>query len=559
MRVQPLSLHFRVAFLCGVFALIGLKAEAQTPLVLPYTINPVAGGGTVCAAAADAFGDGCPAQQATLNTTLLGLAVDPQGDIIIDDTVNNLIRRVDAHTGIITVLAGSTSSVVCAAALDKYGDGCPASDGLANAKGGYTNLDKPFALTVARNGDVYFTGTGSMVQKVSAATGVMSLVAGYVTPAGAKGASVSGYTGDGGPATVAEVNAPRGVSVSAANDVYIADYTNNVVRVVYGGGATAAVQIVAANPTLTPVVGDIYTICGSHTGIAGTTGNLGTASAALLTTPSDVAVDPYGNVYILDQNKEVRMIYAGGTVMGIASPVIGDIYLVAGGGTVKGNTLAAVLGTNVTMSNPRRIVLDARGDLYVTDSNGIIWFEDLTTGWMRPIAGVYKGSTLPTGCPQQTDSIGDNCPATVAQFLLPTTPVAIQGYGIAVDSAGNLYVADASAETIRKVSTDLLFPSTSTAETQTLEMHYAVGTGPLTVVSRNPDYVAGTTTCIKNGDNTQDCTLPITLTPTTPGVDDSTLITTDTLANKGNSGLAGVASCPHLRLIREWRQLLPQD
>lgn len=533
-----------------LFAISGVAlSAAQAPLTLPYTITSIAGGGTVCFTAADSLGNGCPATQATIGATLLGVAVDARGNVYVADTANNMIRRVDASTGIITVAAGSTSTTVCAATLDRYGDGCPASDGLANLGGGYTSLGKPYAIAVARNGDIYISAGISLVQKISASTGLMTVVAGVTSPAGKTGAYVSGYTGDLGPATSAELNLPRGIALSPSNDLYIADYTNNVVRVVYNGGAPAASQIIAANASVTaPVVGNIYTIAGSHSATAGTTGDNGPASAALLTNPSDVAVDLHGNVFIVDQSKEIRMIYAGGGVMGVASPVVNNIYRVAGGGTVKGNTLNVIAGTTATMSTVRRVTTDAHGNLFVSDQNEIIWFVDASTGWMRPIAGVYKGSTLPTGCPQQTDAIGNGCPATVAQIHLGT-----EGYGLAVDADENLYITDGSALTIRKVSPGLLFPSVtpSSPVTQTAELHFSNGAAPAVsgaFTFDNADFSAGTPSCNANGDQTSDCLVPVTLTPTVPGADISPLHTTDTLGDVGTLGYAGSGVVPALAL-----------
>ncbi|MDE1161903.1 MAG: Ig-like domain repeat protein [Acidobacteriaceae bacterium] len=534
-----LSLIF--ALWCG--GILSQSIAQSAPYPLPYLINTVAGGSAICSTAADAMGDGCPALQASFSTNLTGIAVDARGNLYVEDSNNNLLRRVDAKTGIITVAAGTTSTGVCAATLDKYGDGCPASDGLANASGGYTALGKPFAIAIAANGDIYMTGTASIVQKVSAATGLMSVVAGTTSPAGKSGSAVAGYTGDGGPATSATVNAPRGVAVDAAYDVFIADYVNNVVRVVYNGGAAAAAQITAANPSVTnPVIGYIYTIAGSQSKTAGTTGDGGPAGAALLTNPSDVAIDSYGNVFIVDQSSVVRMIYAGGGVMGISSPVVGNIYTVAGGGSVKGNTLKAILGTTATMSVVRRIVLDRKGNLFISDSKQIIWFEDSTTGWMRPIAGVYAGSSLTTGCAQETDSIGNNCPATVATIALGN-----EGYGLAVDANENLYISDASAETIRKVSSDLIFSSTTAGapKTQTVELHYAVGDTPSSsnpLVFSDSDYSAATPSCTKNGDGTTDCTVAVSFTPSMAGTDRATLTATDSAGNVRSIGFEGTGS-----------------
>lgn len=553
---MKLTSRFRVV---TQIALVGMvlgaerQGAAQAPYALPYTIQSVAGGGPVCAGAADTYGDGCPAKQATIGivsttaaSVLQGLGVDAQGNIYLADTSNNLIRKIDAKSGLITVFAGSTLTSVCSTAVDRYGDGCVASDGLANAGGKYTSLGKPYALFVAKNGDVYFTGGISAVQKVSAATGVMSLVAGSI--ASKTAAPGAGYTGDGGPANVAAVNGPRGVTVDASNNVFIPDFGNNVLRVVYGGGPTVAALITAANPTVTaPVVGNIYTICGSHAGTSGSTGDTGPASAALLSGPSDAAVDQFGNIFILDASKQVRMIYAGGNVMGVTAPVVGNIYRVAGGGTVAGKTLTAIPGPTAAISTARRLVSDARGNLYVTDQNELIWFVDGTTGWMRPIAGVYKGSGLPMGCPQQTDSVGDNCPATVAQILIPAISGA-QGYGIATDGNGDLFVADPVALTIREASTGTLFAPTAVAESQSVELHYPVASMQGAVALSNPDYGFGASTCTSNGDTTQDCVMPFTLTPSVPGVDNATATTTDTLGKVGTLGLAGSGILPAITL-----------
>jgi sugar lactone lactonase YvrE len=536
-----------LGILCAAFPC----AAQSGPQLLPYLINPVAGGGPVCSGAADTVGDGCTALNITLSTNLLGIAIDGQNNLYIEDTTNDLLRRVDGRTGLVTVAAGSlVSQVVCAAALDKYGDGCTATDGLANAAGGHTFLGKPYAIAIARNGDIFITGGTSLVQKISAATGIMTVVAGSTTPAGKTGAAVSGYTGDTGPATAATLNVPRGVAVDVYEDVFIADFTNNVIRVVYNGGAAVAAQITAANPAVTsPVIGDIYTIAGSQTGAAGTAVNGVPAATALFTSPADVAVDSYGNVFIEDDSKYVRMIYAGGgNIFGLASPVVGDVYTINGSGSTKGNTLNWIAGTSSAMSVVRRILLDRRGNIYVTDQNQIIWFQDRTTGYTRPMVGVFKGSTLPVGCAQQTDSIGDNCPATVA-----TINVGGEGYGMAVDANNDLYVSDASAETIRKVSSDTSFPATAPASPtiQTVELHYPAGSAPAAtnpLVFANSDYSVATPTCTTDADTTEDCTFAVTFTPSVPGSDPATLTATDKLGNVVTIGFTGTGILPALAI-----------
>ena len=120
------------------------EAQAQAPYLIPYTIGTIAGGGTaptvgaVCSGstatptAEDTLGNGCPDSSASVvsATDLHDVGIDSLGNIIyIDNESTAIIRRIDAHSGIVNVLAGSNaSSKVCTAATDAYGDGCPASD-----------------------------------------------------------------------------------------------------------------------------------------------------------------------------------------------------------------------------------------------------------------------------------------------------------------------------------------------------------------------------------------------------------------------------------------------
>lgn len=512
-------------------AVAAVSARAQTtPLALPYTIQTVAGGGTGCTGG-DALGNGCLATQAILGTTgnLQGVTVDAAGNIYVADSGNSQIRRVDANTGVLTLVAGG--STICAAALDAYGDGCSTNFGAGITNG--TKLYKITSIAFAKNGDIYFTGGGSLVQKISAATGVMSVVAGVTSPSGKTGTYQSGYTGDGGLATAAKVNIPRGVAVDANNNVYIADYTNNVVRKVDG------------------TTGNITTIAGSTAGTAGSTGDGGPAASALLYAPSNAAVDGYGNLYIVDSgNKKIRMIYAGGGVAGIASPVVGNIYTVAGGGSVNAKTLTPTKGTNVGISTPRQVYVDPwTNNVYISDTNEVIWFFDAATGWMRPIAGTYgPASSSPATCTGQTDPQGDNCPALQAVFHAGSA-----GYGMSTDALGNLYICDPGDLSIRKVYTNTAFPATAPTApvTKTIVLHYGAGltqAASNALVFGNTDYVAGTPSCVLNGDNTTDCTLTVTLTPTAPGTDNATLVTKDSAGNVGAVGFTGAGTVAALGL-----------
>ena len=149
-----------------------------------------------------------------------GVAVDAAGDLFIADTYNNEIREVHAGTGVITTIVGAPPL------------GGPPADGIS--------LNEPYGVAVDAHGNLFIANTlGYAILEVNASTGAITTVAGNGT---------LGYTGDGGPATSAELNAPQGVAVDALGNIFIADYENNVVREV--NASTGMITTVAGNGTL---------------------------------------------------------------------------------------------------------------------------------------------------------------------------------------------------------------------------------------------------------------------------------------------------------------------
>jgi len=319
---QPVRSH--AAFALGAFVLLASlatsPAHAQAPYLLPYTIKVLAGGGTtptvgssctspttgITGTAYDNQGDGCPVDSPAViagsASNIHDVVVDPEGNVyfIDDGSSNGVVRRIDAHSGIVTVAAGSfvTQTALCSATEDKYGDGCPASDGKANANttGGYTGAFSTLrGLGVGKNGDVFIADySNSVVHKISAATGIMTVVAGSLASSTklTSNGGVKGYSGDGAlafnPSATptpqgGALNAARGVTEDLAGDVFIADSGNNVIRVVYEGGATAASLITLTNPGKTPTLGYIYTVVGS---------DANAPSAATAGTPSATSSSP---------------------------------------------------------------------------------------------------------------------------------------------------------------------------------------------------------------------------------------------------------------------------
>jgi streptogramin lyase len=560
-------------------SIASLNAQAPAPYLLPYTINTVIGGGTVPVVAKplnppvytpcpgpngttanvyDALGDGCLANSSSVvtNTDVHDVGIDPEGNIyFIDNGSTGTIRRIDAHSGIVNILAGSvSSSLVCKGTLDKYGDGCPANDGLANANntvpaatfGQTAALVKGRGLAVAKNGDVYFADyTGNLIHKISASSGLMTIVAGFLSGTAGKGNSAGkGYTGDGGPGTSAEENSARGVAVDTAGNVYFADTTNNVIRKVNTSGIIST--IVGVYP-------------GSNTNApAGATGDMGPATSATLSAPEDVEIDANGNLFIADfGNNKIRVVYAGGAQVaaliaatnGNAVAVPGDIYTIMGGGPGTFTPGTVVLATSVPVSNVRKIALDARGNVYLADNgNNVIWFEDGTTGYMRVLAGSVGLISGGPGCGQPSP-IGDNCQATLAT-LNPNSAM-----GVEVDSQGNLYISDSGNARIRKVSLNQTFPTVTSGSsiTQTLVVHFAVGDTPAAssayIISGSADFVVNPpASCTTNSDNTTDCPIAVTFSPTKPGVDLATLTVKSALGTTSQFGLNGVGAAASVAL-----------
>jgi sugar lactone lactonase YvrE len=235
------------------------------------------------------------------------------------------------------------------------------------------------------------------IREVNLTTGMVSTVAGNGT---------YGYSGDGGPATSAELASPSAVAVGPTGQgLYIADTFNNVVREV-------------ALPT-----GIITTIAG--TGTAGLNGNGGPATSAELFDPSGVVVDSAGNVYIADSdNLVVRKVTASTQV----------ITTIAGNGTFgySGDNGQA---TSAELATPWGLALNSAGSvLYIADrDNNAIRAVNLTTGIITTVAGT--GAFGPSG---------DNGPATAAALSSPRS--------IAVDASGNLFIADTLGNEVRMVA-----------------------------------------------------------------------------------------------------------
>jgi sugar lactone lactonase YvrE len=305
-------------------------------------------------------------------------------------------------------------------------------------------LYAPTGVAVDVVGNLYITDReNNRIRKINT-SGIITTIA---------GTGVAGYTGDGGPATLATLNKPYGIILDAAGNILFSEVNNSCIRKIstdgiistvagtgvggYNGDgipATAA-QLSGAGGIAIDISGNIYisdldnhrirkvtpsgeivTIAG--TGIAGYSGNNGPATAAQLNEPQGVALDGVGNIYFTDfGNNRIRKIDLSGTISTIAGGSSG--YSGDGGPA-----------TAAKLRNPIGICVSATGDIYFTEAFNHCVREIKTSGIINTIAGTgFSGFA------------GDGFPATTAKLKSPT--------GVTMDAYGNLYIADWGNNRIR--------------------------------------------------------------------------------------------------------------
>jgi hypothetical protein len=276
-------------------------ADTGNDVVIRYDS---AGNATVIAGTAGSAGsggNGGPATAATLNAPS-AVTVTPDGAVVIADTGNNVVRRIDPITGVINVAAGGATTT-CPVALDAFGNGCLGTQAKLSAPAGLTSDSRgdvfiadtgnnvvrelttsgyifviggpvfsgPTGLQMDGNANIFVADTGHNNIDEIASTGVVSVVAGN---------GQNGSSGNGGAATAASLSAPTGIALDAAGDLYIADTGNHVIRLVNAAG------------TINTVAGTL--------GQSGSGALPGTVNGLLLNLPGGVAATSSGKLYVLD-------------------------------------------------------------------------------------------------------------------------------------------------------------------------------------------------------------------------------------------------------------------
>ena len=314
---------------------------------------------------------------------------------------------------------------------------------------GFTYSENPtFGVAVDSAGDVYVVNPeAACVFKVAPGSAVPTVVAGIECNDGVIGGD-TGYSGDNGPATNAQLNYPKGVAVDSADNVYIADTGNNRIR-----------KIQATNGIITTVAGN---------GNGDYSGDNGPAVAAGLAGPSAVAVDSAGNLYIAEGDSRIRKVMAGSGVIttvagtGVGGPSTGD----------GGPATSAQLGTIYDVK------VDSAGDFYIADGYNYVVRMVNTAGTITTVAG---NGTAGGG--------GDGGPATAAE---------VAPGGLAIDSAGNFYIAGAGVRVVNVSAGALNFASAQVGanSTQTVTVTN-IGNAPLALTvpasGQNPSISAGFT------------------------------------------------------------------
>lgn len=422
-----------LAFLCASLILAVLNPQRS---MAQFTISTVAGGGP----------NHLPALQAGVGSPA-NVALDGAGNVYIADFYSSQIFEIS--NGTLTVVAGNGT-------IGYSGDG-----GLATAAA----LNAPAAIFVDSSENIFIADSGNnVIREVTASNGNIQTVAGSFS-AGA------GYSGDGGTATSAQLNSPYGVFVDGADNIFIADTDNNVIR-----------EVSASS-------GNIQTVAGGGTGCTGQTDSVGDGCPALsaeLQLPQAVFVDGSENIYIADtQNSLVREVTSASGIMqalagvyynaesgtacrftgdggaatsaylclpaGVFVDGSGDIYIAdtdnyairkVVGGTIT--TVAGTLGsfgdsgnggaaTSALLNYPGSMTVDASGDVFIADTaNSVV--REVTGGDIQAFAG--NGTFAFSG---------DGGSATAAALDDPT--------GVFIDSSGNLYIADTESSAVRVVNT----------------------------------------------------------------------------------------------------------
>jgi hypothetical protein len=440
---------------------------------VPGYVTPFAGNGDNLGA----LGDGGPATDAELYLPA-GVAFDGAGNLYIADTAHNRVRMVcgGAGSGIINGAPDCTAAGVivtiaggghgCAGDLDTFGDGCAAAS---------SSLSSPGGVTVDGAGNLFIADTGNdLVRIVSAESGIITVFAGNLQ--GAKGlcAGKTDNLGDGCPATSATLDQPEGTTLDLSGNVYIADTSNSLIRLVAPSGV-------------------ITTFAGAGVGCSGATDGQGdgcSAYGAILDHPYPVAFDAAGNMYIPDSShNRVRIVAATSGAVTSSSTI--SIFAGTGAPAYTGDGGPA---RTASLFAPSGVVVDPAQNIYIADTQN--------SAIRRVSAGTQDIETIISETNNQT-------------YLSTPTPAFVELHfyepvGLAFDGQGDLFVGDTLEMVVQEMQSNLTLvdllppPATNVVRVNSLSKPQPItieniGNSPLDLTGltaqTNAQIDATTTTC----------------------------------------------------------------
>jgi len=386
-----------------------LAAAAHGQGVL--TLTPGRSAGTIAGTGNVGYtGDNAQAAAATLAAPS-AVAYDVSGNLFVADSNNHAVREIVKSSGNIITVAGT-------GVAGFSGDGGAATS---------AQLDTPTGLAVDKNNNLFIADSHNhRIRMVSG--GTISTVAGN---------GVAGFGGDGGAATAAALDLPTGIAVDGNGNLYIADTNNQRIRKVTGT--------------------TISTIAG--TGEQNYSGDGAAATAATLDSPTGVAVDATGSVYVADRhNQRVRLIAANGTISTLAGSGAPSLA-----GAFGGDGAAA---TAASLSAPTGVSVDAAGNVYIADTNN---------HRIRQVAGGAIATVEGNG---SQGFAGDGAAATSASLDTPRAAIA--------DGSGNLAVADTLNARVRSGGQPSLSLASAAVGIASVSQPITLsdtGNGPITVAA----------------------------------------------------------------------------
>jgi sugar lactone lactonase YvrE len=350
----------------------------------------------------------------------MGLVTDPAGNLYVADSSGNTVRKV-TPAGVVTTLAGTAGQ-----------------HGFMDGTGGAARFGFPQGITIDPAGSLYVADTINTIRKISTAA-VVTTLAGVAAQTG----SIDGAGG------IARFNSLHGITTDSAGNAYVADGANQTIRKITRGAVVSTFAGVAAsggfpgsnsvfnlpNGVASDSAGNLYvadtnnaairkitpagvvsTLAGANNGTSGSAD--GTGAAAQFKNPTAIAADSTGTVYVADTgNLTIRKITAAGVVTTLAGTA-------GSAGSADGNISQ--------FGSPSGLAIDTAGNVYVADAGNQTIRRITPAGIVSTVAGA-------TGQTGSADGAG-----SVARFNNPS--------GLAIDSSGNIYIADGNNDTIRKMT-----------------------------------------------------------------------------------------------------------